>query len=80
MSTTFNIRQRDRVLDFEGGLQVNWEPELQELRTFAYHGYYFSPGWTEQDVQSYASTIALDGIYDAINSFFPERYIKGSTV
>jgi hypothetical protein len=80
MSTTFNIRIRDRILDLEGGLQVNWEPELQELRTFAYHGFYFAPGWTEQDIQDYASTNALDGIYAAISSFFPEQYTKGSLI
>jgi len=80
MPSTFNIRERDRFLDFSGGLQVNWEPEELSLRTFAYHGFYFSPGWSEQDVSAYASTDALDGLYEAINAFFPDRYSKGSFI
>ena len=80
MSTTFNIRIRDRILDLDGGLQVNWEPELQELRNFAYHGFYFAPGWTELDISTYASSDALNGLYNAISSFFPEQYLKGSLI
>ena len=80
MPTTFNIRERDRALDFEGGLQVNWEPELQELRNFAYHGFYFAPGWTEQDVSAYAAGDALQGLCDAICTFFPGQYTKGALI
>ena len=80
MPTTFNIRERDRILDFEGGLQVDWEPELQMLKNFAYHGFYFAPGWTEEDIASYATGNALDGLYDAICSFFPDQYTTGSLV
>ena len=80
MPTTFNIRERDRILDFEGGLQVNWEPELQMLRNFAYHGFYFAPGWTEADITAYAEGDALQGIYDAVSSFFPDQYTKGAFI
>jgi len=80
MPTTFNIRERDRILDFEGGLQVDWEPELQMLRNFVYHGFYFAPGWTEEDIASYATGNALDGLYDAICLFFPDQYTKGTLV
>ena len=80
MSTTLNIVIRDRILDIDGGLQVNWHPELAELRNFVFHGYYFSPGWTEQDIIDYGQNHAIQGICAAINNFFPDAYSRGSVV
>jgi len=80
VATPLNITLYRRERDFDGGIQVEWWTELEELRRFAFHGKYFEIGYTERQISEYATNVAAQAVFDVINKFFPGEFEPGGVV